>query len=106
MFTELIPYKVFKDVCYLNIKVIPKSSRQISGSVIIFDNKNYWKIYLLSHPENGKANKELIEFLSKRTGVNKSSINIHSGITTQYKILQIIDVSANFCSVLNCVIFG
>ncbi len=106
MFTELAPYKEIDNIFYLNIKVIPKSSRQRSGDVIEYNNQNYWKIYLLSPPEDGKANKELIKYLSKKLEISQQSIRINRGLTSQYKILQISNISDNFNQVLNCLIFG
>ena len=43
------------------------------------------KIRIASPPEKGKANKELIDLISKITGVTKSKIRIISGITSNYK---------------------
>jgi uncharacterized protein (TIGR00251 family) len=41
-------------------------------------------------PVKGKANRELIEFLSQLLGVSKGSINIERGITGRRKVIAII----------------
>ncbi|MFC1616033.1 DUF167 domain-containing protein [Patescibacteria group bacterium] len=41
-------------------------------------------------PEKGKANAELIKFLSKNLGISKSQISIISGKTDQLKLIKII----------------
>jgi uncharacterized protein (TIGR00251 family) len=43
------------------------------------------KIRIASPPEKGKANRELIGFLSRITGVPRNKIRIISGITSNYK---------------------
>ena len=40
-------------------------------------------------PVKGKANRELIEFLSQILGVSKGSINIERGITGRRKVIAI-----------------
>jgi uncharacterized protein (TIGR00251 family) len=59
----------------LDITVIPKSSR----SDIIIDEHDIIKIYLNSPPSEGKANRELIDKLSKKIKIPKSGISIIKG---------------------------
>ena len=47
------------------------------------------KIYLTSAPVGGKANKELIELLSKKLKCSKSRINIIKGRRSREKIIEI-----------------
>lgn len=73
----------------VRIYVRPNSSEtKIEGLY----NKNI-KIKLASPPEKGKANKELIELLSRTIGISKSKIKITSGITSNYKTIRIDDRS-------------
>ncbi|MDY6936108.1 MAG: DUF167 domain-containing protein [Cyanobacteriota bacterium] len=46
-------------------------------------------IRLQSPPVDGKANRELIEVLSKKFKVPKSQISIKSGATSRYKLIKI-----------------
>jgi uncharacterized protein (TIGR00251 family) len=47
------------------------------------------RIKIAAPPIDGKANKELIAFLSKRLGVSKSSISIDRGQTSKSKVISI-----------------
>lgn len=71
---------------YFRIKVIPKSQ------------KNEWvepladgtlKIRIAAPPEKGKANAELIKFLSKKWNVPPHSIHIISGKSDPIKLIKI-----------------
>ena len=48
------------------------------------------KIRICSHPKDGEANKELIDFISKKTGVPKKNIRIISGERSNLKEIEII----------------
>jgi len=43
------------------------------------------KVRIKAPPEKGKANKELVDMISKVTGVSKDRISIKAGITSNYK---------------------
>jgi len=49
------------------------------------------KIRITGPPEKGKANKELIKFISKKLEIPKKNIKIISGEKSQLKILEITD---------------
>lgn len=68
----------------LQVKVIPRSSK-----ARIIKEKGIIKIKLVSPPKNGKANKELKEFLSKKLGVPKRNINIISGLHLREKRIRV-----------------
>lgn len=68
----------------LQIKVIPKASKQQ-----IIKEKERIKIKLTSPAQKGKANKQLIELLSKRLKVPKSKIKIVSGENSRDKRILI-----------------
>jgi uncharacterized protein len=53
------------------------------------------KISLNAVPENGKANKELIRFLSKEWGIAKSEIVITRGLIARIKQLTLDDKHLN-----------
>lgn len=67
------------------VKVIPKSSI----TEIIEHRDDFLKIKLKSIPEKGKANEELIKFLSKHFKTAKSNIKIIKGETDRNKIVEI-----------------
>jgi uncharacterized protein (TIGR00251 family) len=69
----------------LNVKVTPNASRnEIMGLT-----DGTWRIKIAAAPDKGKANKELIEFFSKRLGIKKSSISILKGQTSHNKVVAI-----------------
>ena len=47
------------------------------------------KIKICSPPQDGKANKELMDFISKKTGVPKKNIRIISGERSNLKEIEI-----------------
>jgi len=53
-----------------------------------FGEHNYL-VYLESEPEDNKANIELINLLSKYFGVPVGRIHIKSGLTSEYKLLEV-----------------
>lgn len=75
----------------LEIKVVPKSGKQ----ALKLEKAGIIKCYLKSPPEDGKANKELIQFLSKLTKTPQSSISIIKGELSRLKVLLFHEVSDN-----------
>jgi len=70
-----------------NIKLIIKPNSAISGVYGIYGSRI--KIKLNSIPERGRANKELINFISKRTGIPKKNIKIINGEKSTYKEVSV-----------------
>ena len=74
----------------VRVRLTPNASvATVKG--LFFDEKGaaYIKIFVLSPPEKGKANKELIQFFSKKLKVAKSEIELVSGEISHYKKLII-----------------
>ena len=74
-------------VAYMRVKVIPKSPKT---EFIETMEDGTWKIRLKAVPEKGKANEELIKYLSKLLEVPKSSVSIVSGSTDRTKLIKIL----------------
>lgn len=70
---------------YLEILVTPKSKQQR----IIRMPEGKLKCYLINAPEKGKANKELIDLLSKKLSLRKQAIAITHGETSRQKTISI-----------------
>ncbi|MDD5126633.1 MAG: DUF167 domain-containing protein [Dehalococcoidales bacterium] len=47
------------------------------------------EVRVAAPPFKGKANQELIDFLSKTLGISKSSLNIIKGLTSRHKLLAV-----------------
>lgn len=71
---------------YLRIKVVPKSAKTELFDVL---DDGTWKIRLKAVPEKGRANQELIKYLSKTLGVPKVNISIVSGGTERTKLVRV-----------------
>lgn len=71
-----------KDGLIVNFRIVPNSSK---NDIIIED--DYIKVKLTAQPIENKANKALIEFLSKLVKLPKTSIEIIKGETSKDKTL-------------------
>lgn len=67
------------------VRVIPNSKKQK-----VEKKDNMIKVHLTSKPIKGKANKELIEILAKYFKTKKSNVKISSGLTSQYKLCELL----------------
>ncbi len=72
----------------LKVRAGAKQS-SVDGWIIIND-KEYLKLYIKSPPEKGKANKEIIEYLAEELAIPKSDIEITSGKTSQFKVVNLV----------------
>jgi uncharacterized protein (TIGR00251 family) len=71
----------------LNIKIQPNSKE----NKVVESVENTLKIKIKSPAIEGKANKELVEFLSEYYNVPKSLIAIKSGLNSRNKIIEILN---------------
>lgn len=69
------------------ISVKVKTSAK-SNQVIVVDKKTF-EVRTTEKPENGKANKCVIDLLSKHFKIAKSKVSILKGINSRYKVIQI-----------------
>lgn len=68
---------------YIHAFILPNSAK----NQIIGLHGSELKIKINAVPEDGKANLELIKFLSKLTGVSKTKWSIHRGHSNRKKVL-------------------
>ena len=74
----------------LRVRLSPNSSCcKVLGTFTTPDNIEFIKISVISVPEKGKANKELINWLSKMLNIAKSDFTIITGELDKYKKLLI-----------------
>lgn len=69
----------------LTLKVLPRSSR----CGIVGLHGDAWKIKVTSPPVEGRANEEIVAFLSETLGIKKGQVTIVSGHTSQRKTVAI-----------------
>ena len=74
--------KIVQDGLIIKLKIIPNSSK---NDIILED--GFVKVKVTAQPIENKANKALIEFLSKSFKVQKSNIEILKGETSKDKTI-------------------
>ena len=70
---------------FISVRVHPNAT---SNGVMGF-NDGVWQVKVSAPPVKGKANRELITFLSKVLGVGKSSLGIAKGHTSRNKVIAV-----------------
>lgn len=77
-----------KDLIFL--RITPGAAQtKIVGKFVDEKNQEYLKISVAAQPEDGKANEELIKFLSKKLKIPKSKIEIIRGEAARIKVLKL-----------------
>jgi uncharacterized protein (TIGR00251 family) len=74
----------------LKVKVKPKAQRTC---IVGFLENGTLRVHLKDIPERGQANRGLIDFLHRKTGIPRSSIRIVSGRTSRTKHLMFEGIS-------------
>jgi len=69
----------------VELKVVPQSGRQ----ELVLDKSGILKCFIKSPPEDGKANKEIIQLIAQKLDIRKSDIEIVSGLTSRKKRLAL-----------------
>jgi uncharacterized protein (TIGR00251 family) len=69
----------------LTIKVTPNAGR----NEIVGFKEGVLNVKIAAPPDKGKANKELVDFLSERLGIRKSAVLIVKGQTSRHKLIVI-----------------
>ncbi|MDD4289845.1 MAG: DUF167 domain-containing protein [Patescibacteria group bacterium] len=79
-----------KRLYHLHMKYTIKIQPNANENKIVEEKDDFLKIKIHAIPEHGKANDELIKFLSKHFKIPKSNIGIIKGKTSKNKIVEII----------------
>lgn len=85
LFIENLPIKICDDKVCLQIKVTPKASTNRIGKIL----NNCLKIYVTAAPENGQANKAVVDLLATALKMAKNSLFITQGLTGANKIVSL-----------------
>jgi uncharacterized protein (TIGR00251 family) len=74
----------------ISVKVIPAARKnEVIDEGVDLLNLRHFKVKTTTPPEDGKANKAVIELLAEFFAVKKSAIEIISGGTSRTKIIEI-----------------
>lgn len=79
----------------IEVRVIPNAKKRAMTRA-----GSQFKVKLISQPRDGKANEELIEYLSEIFGVKRSSIHIIRGEKERNKVVSI-DIDEAVLDTLN-----
>lgn len=74
----------------MRVRINPNSQSANVKGVFAHPDGDCLKVSVVSVPEKGKANKELINMLAKKMALSKSSFEVVAGITERYKKILII----------------
>jgi len=75
-----VVYDILDSAVLLRVRLMPNSSScRLNGVFVDSDGLEFLKLCVISVPEKGKANKELIALLAKKFGVAKSQCQIVYG---------------------------
>lgn len=73
----------------LAVRVTPRASR---NEIVAIQSDGTVKIHITSPAHEGKANEQLIDFLSEILGVAKSRIDIVAGANGRDKLISVLDM--------------
>lgn len=73
----------------LHVRVTPKASANRIKPETLADGSLLLRVYVTVVPEDGKANKAVIELLAKELGIAKSRLSITHGLTDKNKTIRI-----------------
>ena len=74
-----------RDRASITVQVHPNAAR----NGVIGVREGVLHVRIAAPPVDGKANRELVSFLSERLGIGRGSISIHRGITGRRKTVTI-----------------
>ena len=84
------PFRASRDGIVLSIRVTPKSSRnEVTGLHTAADGAVSLAVKVSAPPDNGKANRAVIEVLAKAFGLPKSAFALVSGETSRHKVVSV-----------------
>jgi uncharacterized protein len=73
----------------LQVKITPNAHKNVIEGLV----EGRLKIRIKAEPDKGKANAELIKFLSKALSIPKKNITISSGLSSRLKTLSLTGVN-------------
>ncbi len=85
-----MPFNIRKDGFSVTVRLTPQARRdKIDGVMDIADGQRALKISINAVPEDGRANKALLDFLATAWKLPKSSLSLISGQTNRVKVVLV-----------------
>lgn len=83
-------YSCTENGILVRVRLSPNSSScRLNGIFTDAEGVDFLKIAVVNVPEKGKANKELLSYISKKLGISKTQCSIVSGELDRYKKIEI-----------------
>ena len=80
---------ILRDEAILAVRVTPGAKR----NAVTGFKEGIWNIKIAAPPFEGRANEELLAFLSKKLNIRKSSLNVVKGQTSRKKLVSVSGMS-------------
>ena len=84
----------------ISLKVKAKAQSNAIGNYIEINGKNYLQLSIQAVPIDGKANKEIIDFLANEWKIAKINLEIIRGSTSNFKILAIKNIEPDYLNLI------
>ena len=94
--TKLFHYNDDQKIAIIGLRVKANAKINKVEKYILINNKAYLRLSVRAVPEKGKANEEIINFLSKEWKIIKSNLEIISGQTSNIKLLSIKNIDSGY----------
>jgi uncharacterized protein (TIGR00251 family) len=93
---EYFKYDIKNNLITLNVKLQASAKQDLIEEYYKINQKYYLKIKVKAHKIEGKANRALIDLLSKEFNVKRLDIDIITGLTNQYKSVLIKNIEYGY----------
>lgn len=93
----MIPAGLLRDTpagAVLAVRVTPRASRSTFQGILVKEEQPMLRVALHAPPIDGRANEELLTFLSRQLDLAPSSLEIIRGMQSREKLVRTIGVSA------------
>ena len=77
------------------VRIVVRVQPNASQNEVLRFNDGVWHLRVAAPPVKGKANHELIKFLSEILGITRSQLTIEKGATDKRKVIGIIELTQN-----------
>ena len=102
---SLLPWRLGKDGLLLSLRVTPKSSRdEITGMREGADGQVSLAVKVRAQPEQGKANKAVIQLLASTFDLPKSRLSVSAGLAERNKTILIAGDAAELSAHLAAIV--
>ncbi|WP_341789923.1 DUF167 family protein [Rickettsia endosymbiont of Polydrusus tereticollis] len=94
--SEIFTYDPSLKSAFLNLKVKASAKANSVNNFIAVNDKLYLKLSIKAIPEKGKANAEIISFLSKEWRIERNNLAIIKGQTSNLKTIWIKNIESDY----------